>query len=357
MPGGHTTPATDDELRLVVEAWLIHGDKSKAAAALGWHRSKYRHKFRVAEKRGLVPNRAAERPNVEASFVPSSEMDSADLIAHLARRSRAHRDHFTAERNRRLKIDTNEPFAIVWFTDVHLGDNGCDYDRLMEHCRLVEKTPHAFGVFMGDAANNWPVNGKLGKQWAEQETSKHQERQLVEWFLHDSGVPWLFWALGNHDLWDDGETILKAMNADLVPMAAWGAKLTLEFANGRECRLDLAHDHKGHSMWNALHAETRTAQMGWAADFVFSGHRHTAALHFEEFASRKQASWLMRAKGYKSADSYAYVNGFPEQEEGHAGVTIIDPCTNRQNPIVHASLSVEEGLDYLTWLRSRPKLD
>jgi hypothetical protein len=340
------------EQRAAVEAELLaSGLTPTEFARLRGHRLGTVQKLaRELKARTTVP---LHRPAVSASFVPSANMDNGELIAHLAKRSRAHREHFAAEKNRRLKIDTAEPFAITWFTDVHLGDNGADYDTLLEHCRLTAETPHAFGVFMGDASNNWPVNGKLGKQWAEQETSKHQERQLVEWFLKESGVPWLFWALGNHDLWGDGETILRQMNADLVPMAAWGAKVTLEMANGRECRLDLAHDHKGHSMWNALHAETKTAQMGWPADFVFSGHRHTAALHFEEFASRQISTWLMRAKGYKSADSYAFTNGFPEQTEGHAGVTVIDPGTSRKNPIVHASLSVEEGLDYLTFLRSR----
>lgn len=351
MPfGGVTVPLTDEEMHAVLDALAIHGTVSAAARAMDIPRGTFVHRMARAKAR-LTP--AAERPKVEASFVPTAAMDNADLITHLAKRSRAHREHFHAEKNRRLKIATDEPFAIVWFTDTHLGDNGADYDTLLKHCKLVHDAPHAFGVFMGDASNNWPVNGKLGRQWAEQETSKHQERQLVEWFLHESGVPWLFWALGNHDLWGDGETILKQMNADLVPMASWGAKVTLEFANGRECRMDLAHDHKGHSMWNALHAETKTAQMGWPADFVFSGHRHNAALHFEEFASRKQASWLMRCKGYKSADSYAFTNGFPEQDEGHAGVTIIDPRSPRANPIVHASLDVEEGLDYLRFLRSR----
>lgn len=293
------------------------------------------------------------RPPVTPSFVPSDEMPSGDLIAHLAKRSAAHRARFSAEKNRRLSVASSEPIAIVWFTDTHLGDPGCDYDLLLDHCKLVADTPNTFGVFMGDAGNSWPTTGKLAKMWAEQETSKHQERQLISWFLHESGVPWLFWALGNHDLWGDGEAILRAINADLVPMSAWGAKLTLEFGNKRECRLDLAHDHKGHSMWNALHAETRTAQMGWPAHFVFSGHRHNAALHFEEYANRQQSTWLMRCKGYKAGDDYAFVNGFPEQSEGHAGVTVIDPATSRMNPIVHASLDVAEGLDYLTFLRSR----
>ena len=296
---------------------------------------------------------APERPQIEPSAVPSDEMPTEDLIAHLATRARAHRTRFRAEKNRRIKINTSDPFAIVWFTDTHLGDNGADYDTLVEHCRLAAKTPHTFGVFMGDASNNWPTTGKLARLWADQETSKRQERQLVEWFLKRSKVKWLFWALGNHDLWGDGEAILRAMNADLVPMASWGAKLTLEFANKREAKLDLAHDHKGHSMWNPLHAETRTAQMGWAADFVFSGHRHNAALHFEEYAARQQATWLMRCRGYKEADDHAFNNGFAEQREGQAGVTVIDPRANRLNPIVHATLSVAEGLDYLTFLRKR----
>ena len=341
-------PLDADYLRSVVAALEASGgNKSEAARQMGLHVNTFKSQYDRAMKRGAPRS----LPSFEASGVPSSDMPNADLIAHLAKRSKAHRDRFAAEKNRRIRINTAEPFAITWFTDTHLGDNGCEYDTLIEHCRLTATTPHAFGVFMGDASNNWPTDGKLGRQWAVQETSKAQERQLVEWFLKESGVPWLFWALGNHDLWGDGETILRMMNADLVPMAAWGARVTLEFANGRECRMDLAHDHKGNSQWNALHAETKVAQMGEPADFVFSGHRHNAALHFEEYAGRRQATWLMRAKGYKSADSYAFVNGFPEQSEGHAGVTVIDPSTDRSNPIVHASLSVAEGLDYLTFLR------
>jgi UDP-2,3-diacylglucosamine pyrophosphatase LpxH len=322
------------------------GNQSEAARRLGLDRSTLRHQINKAKT--LPP-----RPAFAASPVPSAEMESTELIAHLAARSRKYRARFHAEKNRRIAIDTKEPFAIAWFTDVHLGDNGTDYDLLVQHCEMVADSPHTYGVFMGDASNNWPVNGKLGKQWAEQETSKHQERQLVEWFLKESGVPWLFWALGNHDTWGDGETILRMMNADLVPMASWGAKVTLEMANGRECRLDLAHDHKGSSIWNSLHAETKAAQTGEGVDFVFSGHRHNAALHFEEFAVRDRATWLMRCKGYKQADSYAFVNGFPEQTEGHAGVTVIDPTTSRSNPIIHASLDIGEGLDYLKFVRRR----
>lgn len=295
-----------------------------------------------------------KRPAVAASPVPSADMSNAELVAHLAARSRKHRARFEAEKNRRIAIDTAEPFAIVWFADVHLGDNGTDYDLLQAHCGLVSRSPHTFGVFMGDASNNWPTTGKLGRLWAEQEATRSQERQLVDWFIHESGVPWLFWVTGNHDAWNDGEAILKTINAELVPMASWGARVTLEFANGRECRLDLAHDHKGHSMWNVLHAETKAAQMGWQADFVFSGHRHNAALHYEEFAARGHAAWLMRAAGYKKADDYAFTSGFPEQSsEGNAGITIVDPRTDRLNPIIHASLDIEAGIDYLAFVRAR----
>jgi hypothetical protein len=342
---GPLTPI--EEIRAAVEALAKFGSIRAASMATGVSRST------LARRLDRAGRLEVERPAFEASIVPSASMPNAELVAHLAQRSQLHRARFAAEKNRRIKINTSEPFAIVWFTDVHLGDNGADYHTLVQHCELVAKTPHAFGVFMGDASNNWPVTGKLAKKWADQETSKHQERQLVEWFLKESGVPWLFWALGNHDTWGDGETILHMMNADLVPMSTWGAKVTLECATGREIRMDLAHDHKGHSMWNPLHAETKAAQMGWQSDFVFSGHRHTAALHFEEYASRGSAAWLMRTKGYKTSDEYAFVNGFPEQQEGHAGVTVIDPRTSRMNPIVHASLSVEEGLDYLTFLRSK----
>lgn len=346
MNGRHLSAEERNRIKETVEKHIAAGGTATSAAReLNMRDMTVR---KVAKEYGLMET---ERPTVEASYVPPSNMPAAELVAHLAARSRSHRARFNAEKNRRLKINTTDPFALVWFTDVHLGDPGTDYDTLLSHCKMVNEAPHAFGVFMGDASNNWPTNGRLAKKWADQETTKDQERQLVEWFLHESGVPWLFWALGNHDSWGDGETILRLINADLVPMASWGAKVTLEMATGRECKMDLAHDHKGSSIWNALHAETRAAQTGPGADFIFSGHRHNAALHFEEFVQRGQSTWLMRAKGYKQADDYAFVNGFPEQKEGHAGVTVIDPKTDRANPIVYASLDVGEGLDYLAFKR------
>lgn len=293
-----------------------------------------------------------QHPEPVAAPVPEDDMDPAELFDHLVKRSRKIKARWDAERWRRISIATDEPFAITWFTDVHLGDPGTNYARLRDDIELTRETPYAYAAFMGDASNNWPVNGRLGKKWADQETSKRQEHDLVEWFLKDSGLTWLFWVLGNHDVWGDGETILRMMNADLIPMHDWRAQFILACGNGREVKLDVSHNFKGHSQWNTLHAEGKEAQMGEGAHFYFSGHLHTAALHYEEYARRGITSWLMRAKGYKEADEYAHRGHFPDQDGGHAGVTVIDPQTDRSNPIVFATLDVEEGMDYLRFKRS-----
>ncbi|TDQ63556.1 hypothetical protein ATL17_1562 [Maritalea mobilis] len=340
---------SDETLRASLQAIDTFSSLRQASIKTGISRSTLRRHKELAAARGVT----LQGPKPEFDELPPLSEDAAELIQTLAKRSRKRKAHWQAHKWRRVRVKTNEPFAITWFTDVHLGDNGCDYDTLVKHLEMTAQTPYAYSAFMGDASNNWPTNGRLAKKWADQETSREQERQLVDWFLHHSSQDWLFWVLGNHDVWEGGESILRRINAGFVPMHDWRAQFILECGNKREVKLDVSHNFKGHSQWNTLHAETKEAKMGEGAHFYFSGHKHEAALHFEEFAQRGTSSWLMRCRGYKECDEYAHRGQFPEQTGGNAGITIIDPNTANTNPIVHATLDLEQGLDYLTFLRRK----
>ena len=66
---------------------------------------------------------------------------------------------------------------------------------------------YAHGVNIGDVTNNW--TGRLMKKYADQTTTVRRARRLAEWLMHDSGVKWLMWLVGNHDAWENGDEILR----------------------------------------------------------------------------------------------------------------------------------------------------
>lgn len=101
--GKHLTP---QEREAILEVLARHSRENShptaAARELGIRPSTVR---RLAKEAGVFG--PPDRPSFEASIVPSVAMANGELIAHLAKRSKSHRDHFAAEKNRRIKIDTH----------------------------------------------------------------------------------------------------------------------------------------------------------------------------------------------------------------------------------------------------------
>lgn len=324
------------------------GSIRSAAKELGLSR----RTFQTWLRKNGYPAKPSNTPPPETDPLPP-DLSGPDIWDYATKVSRLKRARSAAETWRTIKIKTSEPFAITWLTDVHLGDNGCDYDALDRDIEATNRTEGAYAAFLGDASNNWPVTGSLAHKWAEQETSRRSEYELVRHFMFGRGIRWLFWLVGNHDRWNAGEMVLKEMNAGFIPMHDWHAKFILECGNKRPVRIDAAHSFKGSSQWNLLHGNMKAAKLSEAADLYIDGHRHEAALHYQEFAERGLWAWLMRARGYKMGDDYALHHGFSEQSTGHAGVTIIDPKSDHPNPIVYASLDVPEGMDFLKFKRRK----
>lgn len=331
-------------------AYAAAGSFRKAAEILGVNRSTVQRRLTRA---GLIDENGKVLASSEP--LPPPDIPPIELFEHLKKRQRVLTEHAAAKHWRAIKVNENKPFAIMYFTDVHLGDDGTDYADLERHMDICRGTDGMYAAFNGDVSNNWILGGRLAQQWAMQSTSLDQEQQLTNWFLNEAGMPWLFWVLGNHDAWNNGVTTIKGMNVHLIPMEHWRAKFRIELPNGREIRIDSAHDFKGHSKYNTLHALMAEAREGEEAHLYLAGHRHSFSLGYEEFARRSTSHrpWMVRVRGFKRNDKYAFVNQFPEQESGAAAVLIINPNTARPNPIVHVTDDPEDGADYLSFLRSR----
>lgn len=298
-----------------------------------------------------------QRPAVKEEItLPQFVPDNIDVEEILDQMERDYVQRRAAANSRKwfkVRVNVLEPIAINWFGDPHLGSNGVNVPLMRYHIRIAKQTPGMYAGNLGDTVDGW--GGRLIKLYAENNISKERERLLARWFLRGSGLRWLVWLHGNHDaMGGDFMHYMEACNAAVIPMLDWEAKFTLVFPNGREFKINAAHNHKGHSMWNELHGQKKEAMLGEPCDLIIAGHHHTWAHSKVELGNGRVVD-MARARGYKEMDKYALHHQFPEQQYGASLVTVFDPVTERVTERIKVFADVEEGADYLTYLRGKGK--
>lgn len=348
MTGNGAPPLDEDTIHKTVHAYYACGKKKlKAAKMLGITRSAVQHRLRSP----LAQEIMRENDIVSPEPLPPEDIATNKIIDFMCDRFSQRKKYDDAAKWRRFLVDSNQPIGICWFGDPHLDDNGCNWPALKKDCSIVAKTPGMYGANIGDTTNNWA--GRLARLYADQDASKDTAYKLAEWFFKESGIRWMIMLLGNHDTnSDDGARLLKEFCKNLCPMENWRAQFKLVFPNKRECLIDAAHDHKGHSQWNQLHGQQRASSMGGIAHLYIAGHRHNWAMAKHECSESGRVYWLARARGYKFLDNYAKVNGFGEQQCGSSIVSIINPAASDLN-MVQCFADVEHAADYLTYLRKK----
>ena len=291
-------------------AVLQYGGERAAARALGIPRSTFK-------------GRMAKEAAVDVVPLPDDSEPMDVLIKRRVKNFKRTTAAASADAWFPVNVRDDKPIGVLWFGDPHLDDDGCNWDMLMEHVALCASTPGLYGANIGDTTNNWA--GRLTRLYGKQEASQSSARKFAKWFLADSGVSWLVWLMGNHDLWDSGADILRSMDIhNRVTMRDWAARFELRFKGCKPIRVHAAHDFPGHSMWNENHGPLRAAKLGGTADLYVCGHRHTWSVgQFETPDGRTPI--VARARGYKWHDDYALVGGYHQAKHGAAILTIFDP--------------------------------
>lgn len=338
-------PLTDEELQRTIDIWAEHdGNVSRIAAALDLNDSTTRRRIKAAQERGFIPNR--KPAEVELPNFPDDDVKAEQILDMMEKRFTKRLDHHQSLRWFPITFPTSAPVGVVVVGDPHLGSNGCNVPLLRKHIKVMTTTPNCFAVNIGDTADNW--GGRLMRLYAENDVSKATERKLAKWFLQESNIPWLLWLEGNHDHMDGGfATYLQAINAKSIPMVDWRARFRLAFPDGVEARFDAAHNHKGHSMWNPLHGQTRAAHMDEDADVYVAGHHHTWALMTQEMPDGRIIH-LARARGYKFIDDHAHRSGFSDQQHGASIMFVIRPKHHGNSiKFIRSFADIEDGAEYL----------
>lgn len=335
-----------DMIRAAQEAVAKHGSIGKAAIALGLARSTIQNRLAAAGRTDLD----APLPVPIAAPLPDPDLPIEAILSHRKAAFERKHAHHLAKKWRKYHVPSSGPYALMFFGDPHLDDDGCHLPLWDAHVELAASTSHLYAVNIGDSTNNWA--GRLARLWANQDASAETARKLVKHYLAERGIPWLLWLSGNHDMWDGpvGRAVFERHAPEFVTLEDWQAKITLVSPCGSEIRLWAAHNFKGNSIWNNLHGLERAAQMQDWAHLYVAGHHHDTGIRQGENPHRGFVYNLMRVRGYKYMDEYADLHGFGEHQYGAAGVAIVDPAGDKLNKVT-CFLDPFEAVDYLKFKR------
>lgn len=340
----------DEDLRRVYAVYLEEDENQSATARrMGMNRRTVGYWLKSYNERGLTLE-----PSFKSAELPPDDIPTDEIIDLMCKRFDARKARADAEHWQEIKINTDGPIGIAWLGDPHVDDDGCNWPLLKRDCEIIKNTEGMFGANIGDTTNNWV--GSLMRLFSKQDTSQKTAQKLAHWLLCESGIEWILWLIGNHDEWNDGGTILQGMNVNRVVMRDWAAKIKLVFPNGKEAKIDAAHNHKGNSQWNPLHGQTKAARLDSnGAHLYIAGHLHNWALQQHENAGLGITQWLARCRGYKFIDDYAMKLGHAEQQEGATITAIFDPYSETSSGFLQCFADVKEASEYLKWKREQWK--
>ena len=131
-------PLSEETLRETKAAYDLHGTITGAAAALGITRSTVRHRLRVM---GVGKAAKETAPIVAAAEpLPDPDLPISDILAHRRAAFERKHAHHKAKRWRRYHIPSKGPYALMFFGDPHLDDDGCNLPLWDAHVDLAANT-------------------------------------------------------------------------------------------------------------------------------------------------------------------------------------------------------------------------
>ena len=196
------------------------------------------------------------------------------------------------------------PFSIFHSTDQHVDDNATPL-------RLIEadiKAAHEMGSVMvhgGDLLNNWPMAGKLAKEWAKQECTAPRALLRAQHYisLFDPDV----WINGNHEEMNPYlESLIDQWLPEKTIRDHWTARVVISPEGGEPIRLVVSHKlQKGSSWFHPSHGAIREGLEGEEADVYLEGHLHVSGVMYRTLPERQHSFVAVSSAGYKMLDRYA----------------------------------------------------
>lgn len=359
-----------------IEALRTHGSMVKAAEAMGLTRAGFSGLINLAK---LTPDEKATLYKGAALSVSRFRDPSLDAAVSAAKNPTLHKagytlsDHETTPEqawNAHMRaferkvggqlsktdqvIHRKGPFVIYHSTDQHLDDDASALNVLAEDIRAS----HDLDALMchgGDLLNNWPVAGKLAKQWAEQQCTLPdallRAQHFVSIFKPD------VWVDGNHE---EMNPYLVHLFAEWLPASTirdyWRCDFTVKVPGGRDCRVALSHKfQKGSSWFHGSHGHIREMLQSHERDVYMDGHYHIDAVMHHTLQERGHTALLVASAGYKLIDKWAQRisrGGKVPRILGRAHWIVVDPYVDEGECMAQAFKSPRQAEAYFNGLQN-----
>jgi hypothetical protein len=323
---------------------VLQGRRSRACERLG------------IKVEAIVPKhvqKAAER----RLSVPEPADDGYTLEELVALRKRRFERKAAAEDGRRkieVAVPVDGPFAIWFFGDPHVDDDGTDIATLERHSNVIRETEALYGANVGDTTNNWV--GRLARLYAEQGTTAKEAWQLAEWFIKLVGPKWLFMIGGNHDTWSGaGDPLIWISREQRALYESSEVRMELKPPQGRSLVINARHDFAGNSQWNPTHAVMKAAQLGTRDDVLVCGHKHTTGYQPLKCPETKKIMHCLQVASYKIYDRYAREKGFRDQAISPGAMIVVDPNAKNDAAFIQVFHDFDLGVEFLAFLRSKQR--
>lgn len=235
------------------------------------------------------------------------------------------------------------PFAVFHTTDEHVDDDKTPL-RLIEADIRAADEMSAIKCHGGDVLNNWPLAGRLAKQWAEQNCTLPDALKRMQHFFHllrpDVAT------MGNHE--EMNPYLAQLIEAELPQNCItdyWTVNFKVETPQGRPLRAVLSHKfQKGSSWFHKAHGHIREMLEGEECDLLMDGHLHSDGVLDHSLPERGHSALCVASAGYKVMDKWAArisKGGKTPKLRGRAHWVIVDPqadydanfCTAFKDPL------------------------
>lgn len=222
------------------------------------------------------------------------------------------------------------PFVIFHATDEHIDDDASALNLLEADIQAS----HEMGAIMchgGDLLNNWPLAGRLAKQWSEQSCTLPDALLRAQHFISIFRPE--VWVDGNHE---EMNPYLVNLFDQWLPKGIvrdyWRADFSVSVPGGRDFRVALSHKfQKGGSWFHANHGHIREMLESDERDLYIDGHFHQAGVMQHYLPERDHHALLVASAGYKLIDKYATRisrGGKMPRILGRAHWIVVDPFTD-----------------------------
>lgn len=333
--------------REALEAYERLGSYSAAARELKIDESSFRERIKRARKHAESDARYLEESGY--AIGDGEKTPSQAWAEHV---SAFERKVGKQSKRKDQVICRSGPFALFHATDEHIDDDGSALNVLSDDIRAS----HEMGAIMchgGDLLNNWPIAGRLAKQWAEQSCTLPDALLRAQHFI-DMFKPDV-WVDGNHE---EFNPYLVNLFETWLPKETlrdyWRCDFTVVVPGGRDLRASLSHKfQKGSSWFHGVHGHIREMLEAEERDLYLDGHYHIDAVMHHSLRERGHSALLVASAGYKMLDKWASRisrGGKSPRMSGRAHWVVVDPFSEVQ--LCTAFKCPQQAMHYLDGLQN-----